>query len=281
MNELNQNIQKFYDASTRLWEETWGEHMHHGYYGPDGTAEKDHFQAQVDLIEEFLRWGQVSHPSKILDVGCGVGGSSLYLANKFGAEVTGITLSPVQVSRARTRANEAELAERTHFYAADAMNPPFPIESFDLIWSLESGEHMPDKKRFLQTCFDMLKPGGMFLMATWCHRHEPPELTQDEQNSLEKIYQAYHLPYIISVSEYARLAKEAGFLAIETADWTEAVAPFWKAVVRSVFRLKSITGLTQAGLSTIRGAMAMSLMISGYRSGLIRFGLVQGRKREE
>jgi len=278
MSKLNQNIQKFYDASTRLWEETWGEHMHHGYYGPDGTAEKDHFQAQIDMIEEFLRWGNVTQPRKILDVGCGVGGSSLYLANKFGAEVTGITLSPVQVSRAKTRAIEAERAEQTRFYAADAMNPPFPNESFDLIWSLESGEHMPDKQRFLQTCFDLLKPGGIFLMATWCHRPESPELTPDERNSLEKIYQAYHLPYIISISEYADLAKNVGFTAIETADWTEAVAPFWKAVVRSVFRVKSITGLAQAGFSTIRGAMAMSLMISGYRSGLIRFGLLQGRK---
>jgi len=158
------------------------------------------------------------------------------------------------------------------------MNPPFPNESFDLIWSLESGEHMPDKQRFLQTCFDLLQPGGIFLMATWCHRPVPPDLTPDERNSLEKIYQTYHLPYIISISEYADLAKSVGFTAIETTDWTEAVAPFWKAVVRSVFRLKSITGLAQAGLSTIRGAMAMSLMISGYRSGLIRFGLLQGRK---
>lgn len=278
MSKLNQNIQNFYDASTRLWEETWGEHMHHGYYGPDGTAEKDHFQAQIDLIEEFLRWGNVTQPRKILDVGCGVGGSSLYLANKFGADVTGITLSPVQVSRAKTRAIDAGLAKKTHFFAADAMNPPFPNESFDLIWSLESGEHMPDKQRFLQTCFDLLQPGGIFLMATWCHRPVPPDLTPDERNSLEKIYQTYHLPYIISISEYADLAKSVGFTAIETTDWTEAVAPFWKAVVRSVFRLKSITGLAQAGLSTIRGAMAMSLMISGYRSGLIRFGLLQGRK---
>jgi len=115
MSKLNQNIQNFYDASTRLWEETWGEHMHHGYYGPDGTAEKDHFQAQIDLIEEFLRWGNVTQPRKILDVGCGVGGSSLYLANKFGADVTGITLSPVQVSRAKTRAIDAGLAKKRTF----------------------------------------------------------------------------------------------------------------------------------------------------------------------
>ncbi len=279
MSEINQNIQKFYDASTKLWEETWGEHMHHGYYGPDGTAEKDHHQAQVDLIEEFLRWGHVTSPQKILDVGCGVGGSSLYLANKFGAEVAGITLSPVQVSRANTRAIESGMDKIAHFSVADAMNPPFPDESFDLVWSLESGEHMPDKKRFLQTYFDLLKPGGTFLMATWCHRAAPPELTVDERNTLEKIYRAYHLPYIIDIPMYEKLAQQAGFHEIESADWTEAVAPFWQAVVRSVFSVKSISGLAQAGLTTIRGAIAMSLMISGYRSGLIRFGLLQGKKR--
>ena len=47
---LYQKIQAFYDSSSGLWEEIWGEHMHHGYYGATGTQKKDRRQAQIDLI---------------------------------------------------------------------------------------------------------------------------------------------------------------------------------------------------------------------------------------
>ena len=104
---LSQQIQQFYDASSALWEQVWGEHMHHGYYGVDGQQKKERRQAQIDLIEELLQWAEVQHAERILDVGCGIGGSSLYLAQKFQATATGITLSPVQAARAKERAQEA------------------------------------------------------------------------------------------------------------------------------------------------------------------------------
>jgi tocopherol O-methyltransferase len=169
---LYQQIQHFYDSSSGLWEDIWGEHLHHGYYGLDGTLKKERRQAQIDLIEELLNWGITATNSKIqiLDVGCGIGGSSLYLAEKFQAQVTGITLSPVQAKRATERALEAGLQEKTQFLVADALEMPFEANSFDLVWSLESAEHFPNKIKFLQESYRVLKPGGTLLMATWCHR---------------------------------------------------------------------------------------------------------------
>ncbi|MFM7278422.1 MAG: SAM-dependent methyltransferase, partial [Microcystis aeruginosa] len=81
--ELYQRIADFYDSSSGLWERIWGEHMHHGYYGRGGKIKLDRRQAQIDLIEELLTWGGVTGANQILDVGCGIGGSSLYLAEKF------------------------------------------------------------------------------------------------------------------------------------------------------------------------------------------------------
>ncbi|HBE34944.1 MAG TPA: SAM-dependent methyltransferase, partial [Cyanobacteria bacterium UBA11368] len=118
---LYEQIQQFYDASSGLWEQIWGEHMHHGYYGADGKQKKDRRQAQIDLNEELLRWANLQGAQTILDVGCGIGGSSLYLAQKYNATVTGITLSPVQASRAKERAASANLSQQTSFQVADAL----------------------------------------------------------------------------------------------------------------------------------------------------------------
>ncbi|MBF2019261.1 MAG: methyltransferase domain-containing protein [Hydrococcus sp. C42_A2020_068] len=278
---LNRQIQQFYDASSRLWEEIWGEHMHHGYYGRAGTYKINRRQAQIDLIEELLDWSKVRTAENILDVGCGIGGSTLYLAKKFNAQATGITLSPAQAARATKRAQEFNLEEKVRFQVADAQNMPFEDNNFDLVWSLESGEHMPDKTKFLQECYRVLKPGGTLILVTWCHRPTNSvagELTSDEQRHLEEIYCVYRLPYVISLPEYEAIALSCGFRDLRSDDWSMAVAPFWDVVIDSVFEPKAILGLLQSGWTTIQAAFSLGLMSRGYQRGLIRFGLLCATK---
>ena len=94
-------------------------------------------------------------PKTIVDVGCGIGGSSRYLARKYQAKVNSITLSPVQVQRAVDITAKQGLTELVHFQVANALKQPFQDGSFDLVWSMESGEHMPDKK---QVCISPFSP---------------------------------------------------------------------------------------------------------------------------
>ncbi|MGK7949918.1 MAG: methyltransferase domain-containing protein [Xenococcaceae cyanobacterium] len=282
-NNLYQQIQEFYDASSGLWEQIWGEHMHHGYYGKGGNYKIERRQAQIDLIEELLLWAdcQDNIPTNIIDVGCGIGGSTLYLAEKFGAKATGITLSAVQASRATERAIAANLEDKVQFQVANALDMPFADNSFDLVWSLESGEHMPDKTKFLQECYRVLQPGGKLILATWCHRETNSlagELTTDEIEHLKEIYRVYCLPYVISLSEYRSIALECGFQNLRSDDWSIAVAPFWDVVIDSAFNPQAIMGLVRAGWQTIQGALSLSLMSRGYNRGLIRFGLICATK---
>ena len=282
---LHQQIQQFYDASSGLWEQIWGEHMHHGYYGLNGKEPKERRQAQIDLVEELLKWAEVQQAEAILDAGCGIGGSSLYLAQKFQAAATGITLSPVQAARATERAREAGMSSLTtqpsaQFFVRDALNTNFADNSFDLVWSLESGEHMPDKRKFLQECYRVLKPGGTLIMATWCHRATTPNepLTTDERQHLADIYRVYCLPYVISLPEYEAIASQLSFQNIRTADWSDAVAPFWDKVIESALTPNAIFGLLFSGWTTIQAALALNLMSRGYQRGLVRFGLLCGTK---
>jgi tocopherol O-methyltransferase len=282
MPELNSRIRDFYDASSGLWEQIWGEHMHHGYYAAGETAWKDRRQAQIDLVDRLLAWALPPDftPTSILDVGCGIGGSTLYLADRYNlSQVTGITLSPVQAERATARAIELGLQARSQFLVADAMAMPFPDHSFDLVWSLESGEHMPDKAKFLQECDRVLKTGGRFIFATWCHRDTSERaLSKDELQHLQRIYNVYCLPYVISLPEYEAIARRTSFRQIQTADWSEAVAPFWDAVIDSAIAPAAIWGVLRSGLSTVAAALSLRQMARGYARGLIKFGILTATK---
>ena len=283
-NSLYRDIREFYDASSGLWESIWGEHMHHGYYGKNGNYKLDRREAQIELIEELLLWADCNAdnpPQNIIDVGCGIGGSTLHLAEKFGSSATGITLSPVQASRAKERAAEAGLSDRVKFEVANALDMPFADNTFDLVWSLESGEHMPDKAKFLAECYRVLKPGGKMIFATWCHRETSSlagELTPSEVAHLKEIYRVYCLPYVISLSEYRKIATECGFQNLKSDDWSIAVAPFWDVVIDSAIAPQAIIGLVRAGWQTIQGALSLSLMSRGYARGLVRFGLICASK---
>lgn len=278
MPALNDKIAHFYDRSTQVWLDTWGEHMHHGYYG-DGQSSKDHLQAQVDLVNEMLNWGGVDHASRILDAGCGVGGSSRFLARLLEAEyVLGCTLSPVQAERGTGYNKEAGLDKIVRTEARDMMSLRTTDGPFHLVWSMESAEHIEDKARMLQLFYDLLAPGGRLLMATWCHRETPPALTQKDNRTLDRIRQLYHLPPLVDLPELQSYAEKAGFTGVETDDWSDQVAPFWQAVIQSALKLKSLKGLLKAGLPTIRGAIAMRHMTRGFKMGTIRFGVLQAEK---
>jgi tocopherol O-methyltransferase len=276
---LNEGIAAFYDQSTPLWEEIWGDHLHHGYY-PNGSAEGvDHQAAQVDMIDRALDWASISNKKNILDVGCGLGGSSRYFARKWGKDVkaTGVTLSPVQVARGNRLGEEQGLDEQVNLQVADALNMPFEDGKFDFVYSMESGEHMPDKKKFVGELARVCAPNGRILIVTWCHRNlkeNETELNEDEQKLLKRICDAYYLPAWCSSDDYVKLMKAEGLKDIRTEDWSLEVRPFWRAVIKTALTWRGILGLFKSGPETLRGALVMPLMTKGLKDGTIAFNLL-------
>ena len=284
--ELNTGIASFYDQSTGLWEDMWGDHLHHGYYPVDATGKAksvSNRQAQVDMVDNVLSWAGVRDVRNMLDVGCGLGGSSRHIAAMYpGSKATGITLSPYQAERGNAISAERGMGDRVRLQVADALYQPFEDASFDLVWSLESGEHMPDKERFVNELYRVVAPGGRVIIVTWCHRNlEAGEkgLREEEEELLRKINKAYFLPRWCSGNTYKELFEQVGLQDIKVGDWSQEVSPFWGAVIRSALSVNGVLGLLKAGWGTLQGALVMPLMAKGLRDGTIKFVLITGVKR--
>ncbi|HET8923083.1 MAG TPA: class I SAM-dependent methyltransferase [Candidatus Acidoferrum sp.] len=154
-------IIEHYDVVSPFYRSLWGEHLHHGYWiRGDESKEK----AQLQLIEHLAGLAGVKPGSHILDIGCGYGGTSLYLARTYDADVTGITISPVQLEMAIKAAAQARLD--TKFLLMDAEAMDFQ-KQFDLIWSVESISHYQRPEEFFASASKLLKPGGRFAITDW------------------------------------------------------------------------------------------------------------------
>ncbi|MEO1149283.1 MAG: methyltransferase domain-containing protein, partial [Cyanobacteria bacterium J06638_22] len=178
----------------------------------------------------MVRWGgldQLPAGTTVLDVGCGIGGSSRILARDYGFAVTGITISPQQVRRAQTLTPDRVNAQ---FRVDDAMAMSFPDASFDVVWSIEAGPHMPDKAVFAKELLRVLKPGGILVVADWNQRDDRQiPLNIWERPVMQQLLDQWSHPAFASIEGFSERLVETGLVdgAVTTADWTQQTLPSW------------------------------------------------------
>jgi MPBQ/MSBQ methyltransferase len=268
-----------YDQWTEdgILEYYWGEHIHLGHYGSP-PEKKDFLAAKADFVAEMVSWGgldKLPAGATLLDVGCGIGGSSRILARDDGFAVTGITISPKQVARAK------ELTPpdvNARFLVDDAMALSFPDESFDVVWSIEAGPHMPDKAVFAQELLRVLKPGGVLVVADWNQRDDRQKpLNFWERPVMRQLLDQWSHPAFASIEGFAEQLAATGLVdgEVMTADWTTATLPSWiDTIWQGVIRPQGwwqfgLTGL----LKSVREVPTILLMRLAFGRGLCRFGM--------
>src|SRR4051812_31075116 len=142
-------IREHYDIASPLYKELWGEHIHHGYW-ISGKESKE--KAAQNLVHLLIEKSGLQRGMKVLDVGCGVGGTAIYLARDWDCDVTGITISPVQVEMATKGAHG--LLRPPRFLVDDAND--ISVEGpFDIIWSVEMISHLNDRDNLFRRASEL------------------------------------------------------------------------------------------------------------------------------
>ena len=277
--ESADSVAAAYDAWTddRLLERLWGDHVHLGHYG-DPPRSVDFRQAKEAFVHELVRWSgldQLPPGSRVLDVGCGIGGSARILARDYGFDVLGVSISPAQVQRATDLTPEG-LSCR--FQVMDALDLQLEDQQFDGVWSVEAGPHMPDKQRFADELLRVLRPNGCLAVADW-NRRDPMDgaMNATERWVMRQLLHQWAHPEFASIHGFrANLSASSHQRGpISTGDWTVATLPSWiDSIVEGLRRPMAVLGLgPRAVVQGLRETPTLLLMHWAFATGLMQFGV--------
>ncbi|KAL9630373.1 MAG: hypothetical protein Q9204_004749 [Flavoplaca sp. TL-2023a] len=203
---LKVRIRHHYELASEYYYSLWGEHIHHGYFlHPNDTKDV----AQIQLIELLLQRSNLAKGSKILDVGCGIGGITISgkqveMATKLTKDASGQNKvavgEPIALGNGSVRFLELD---------AETMGEHFAGQSFDCVWISEAMSHLPDKELFFRNAFELLKPRGKLVIADW---FKAEDLTEKQvEDDIKPIEDGMLLPPLCTQSQYVKFGKEAGF----------------------------------------------------------------------
>lgn len=264
-------VREHYDRMSPYYHSLWGEHIHHGYW-IRGDESKE--TAQVQLIEHLAQAAAIPHGAKILDVGCGFGASSIYLARNYGAEATGITISQVQVEMANQAAARTGLNAK--FLLMDAETMTFS-DSFDVVWSVESISHYQDIPRFFASAAALLRPGGTLAITDWFKRKG---LTPREHKKFLHDLEHGMMVELQTMEDYADYIAAAGLEVTRSEVLNKHCAKTWDFCLDIIKDKALWVAAVQNGADFVRFLRAFKDMRAGYASGNFVYGLMVARKRK-
>ena len=163
---------------------------------------------------------------KVLDVGCGLGGSARYLAAEYGCDVTGIDLTPEFCTAATELSKRVGLSAQTHFRCGSALDMPFEDGSFDLAWTQHAQMNIADKRGLYAEIFRVLRPEGKFVF------HDIFAGPGGAAYYPTHWAETASLSHLIAPDELRELLAEIGFQVVEWRDKTDISRDWFLAVLQ-------------------------------------------------
>lgn len=209
------------------------------------------------LVAEAIEPALIPIPSqaRLLDLGCGVGGTTTWLADQLKTQVTGVTNSPVQHRLATERASRLGLGARCHFILADFMDLP-QIGPFNAAFAIESFIHAPDGARFFQMVFNHLIDAGRLILCDDFLSDDP--LSPRAMKWVARYRKGWHVPNLLPLSEVKSLAADAGFRLLQATDLTPYLRPFSPPLL-GLMKLVTLLPLRSAYWHNLSGGTALQV----------------------
>jgi len=262
----------------RFWRIDKNLGFHYGFYD---NGQKSHNKAVVRMNEVLALKARITSADRVLDAGCGIGGSAIWLAKNIGCRVAGINISDNQLGIAESLVKERQLGKLVKVYNMDFCNTEFPDSCFDVIWALESSCYAIDKLGFLKEAKRLLKENGRIVIADG---FLAGGLSKPEREAVYEWLSGWGSPYLATASEFTGYLKDVGFKNILFEDITERTMPSSRRLYRAgkvsypLCKLLELVGLrTKTQTRNIISAVYQYKIL---KCGLAKYGILTAQRKE-
>jgi SAM-dependent methyltransferase len=191
--------------------------IHRAVWGPGVVTREQAFHYVEDLIAREIGALALDRAADVVDLGCGVGASLMYLAQQRDIVGTGLTLSPVQARHGAVRITALGLGDRIRIREGDFSALPADIDAADLAYAIESFVHGPSPERFFAEAARVLRPGGRLLV---CDDVRVGESSVTASRTIAQFTRGWRVNSLLRPAEWQHLAAQNGLTHVSTIDLT-------------------------------------------------------------
>jgi len=207
----------YYDVITEPFRKIWGDFFHEAFFD---NPKEDVKTAMSKTNKLFLNDAKIKTGNKVIDLGCGIGSFSCYIAQRINCEVVGVNISTFQLKKAKKMAKKKKI-NNVSFKKFDLMNINQIKDKFDAAFSIAVNCHLPNKGKVIKNIYSILKPGGRLIISDYLQKRK---LNLFEKELLIEPFNHYwNYPYMESVEGCKKLLKQAGFKIITARDVSKEV----------------------------------------------------------
>ena len=267
---LKDQITHHYDELSPYYRDVWGVHIHHGYWT---TGQETKEEAQEQLINQLISRARITESKRILDVGCGLGGTAIYLNKMLGAHVRGITISPTQVKIGNDLAEQSRADVRVALMDAEAIEMD---DRFDVVWSVEAISHLSQKMDCFRSIAKLLNNGGKLVIADWFRSGTANAAQQHE--FLEPIERATLVPKLEVPCTYINYINQAGLNVTLFEDLSANVLNTWDLAIDLIGKPALWKFAAARGKEFMAFLDGFTAMKAGYKSKALIYGALIAEK---
>lgn len=236
-------VSTHYSTTTDSYIAFWSEHLHAAIWKDRGDSIEEALRKTHEMLIEDAK---ISESDKVIDIGCGVGALSFFVAKTTGCHVTGINLSKYQLEKANATKKKMKI-KNVDFLEMDVMNLNELEDKYDAAFLIDTGVHLPDKKKALVNIHKILNKGARLVITDWLQRDKLNDF--EEAVFIEPLCKYWAFPYMISLPQYEKILNEVGFKIIKATDVSEDVKKTWEEFYKVA--LKSVNDMTLVKMSKL------------------------------